>query len=83
MKMDGLYPATLMSADLFPLLYFSHRPGFYPPATYATLTHKIFWEYQDMSKIEIDGFLSNEADEGRNLILNSYREAFVLAKDLN
>jgi len=56
---------------------------FYPPATYATLRHKIFWEYQDMSKIEIDGFLSNEADEGRNLILNSYREAFVLAKDLN
>jgi len=36
-----------------------------------------------MSKIEIDGFLSNEADEGRNLVLNSYREAFVLAKDLN
>jgi len=36
-----------------------------------------------MSKIEIDGFLSNEADEDRNLILNSYREAFVLAKDLN
>jgi hypothetical protein len=36
-----------------------------------------------MSKIEIDGFLSNEADEGRNIILNSYREAFILAKDLN
>lgn len=36
-----------------------------------------------MSKIEIDGFLSNEADDGRNLVLNSYREAFVLAKDLN
>jgi hypothetical protein len=36
-----------------------------------------------MTKIEIDGFLSNEADEGRNLVINSYREAFVLSKDLN
>ena len=36
-----------------------------------------------MSKIEIDGFLSQEADDGRNVILNSYRDAFLLAKDLN
>ena len=36
-----------------------------------------------MSKIEIDGFFSNEADEGRNMVLSSYREAFILAKDLN
>jgi hypothetical protein len=36
-----------------------------------------------MTKIEIDGFLSNEAEDGRNLVINSYREAFVLSKDLN
>ena len=36
-----------------------------------------------MTTIEIDGFLSNEAEEGRNLVLNSYQEAFSLAKDLN
>jgi hypothetical protein len=36
-----------------------------------------------MSKIETDGFLSKEACDGRNVILTSYRDAFLLAKDLN
>lgn len=36
-----------------------------------------------MTKIEIDGFLSNESEEGRNLVLSSYQDAFSLAKDSN
>lgn len=36
-----------------------------------------------MSKIETNGFLSNKADDGRIKILDSYREAFGLANDLN
>lgn len=36
-----------------------------------------------MSKIEIDGFLSHEAEDGRNKILDAYREAFLLSKELN
>ena len=36
-----------------------------------------------MSKIEFEGFLSQEAEEGRNAILEAYPEAFILAKDIN
>jgi len=36
-----------------------------------------------ISKVETDGFISQEADEGKKYIVNTYKDIFKLAKELN
>ena len=36
-----------------------------------------------MSKIEIDGFLSDESEEGKNIYLHNYKDVFDFANEIN